>query len=153
MASAQGATYARVQPSVVEQDTKRLRRIHWAVPATLIGASIAGTAFAIGHHFYYSSLNGTKVHSTSEQRWALRIGTALAFLVKTFFTTSTAIAFVQQSYLTLSQSSATIGEVDNIFGILRDFGSFYDVALWFRHPLLLFPAIITWYGAPHENNP
>jgi hypothetical protein len=47
-------------------------QIHWLSPAILILFLIAGTCFAIGHHFYYNSLNGQIVGTVAQQQWSLR---------------------------------------------------------------------------------
>ncbi|KAL6718596.1 hypothetical protein ACLMJK_002830 [Lecanora helva] len=53
----------------------------WKTPSLIVLWALVGFSCAIGHHLYYQSLDGTKAGSSPRQSWAVRFGTAFAFLV------------------------------------------------------------------------
>ena len=56
-------------------------------------SALAGVGFALGHHFFYASLDGVQVDRASvNQIWAVRIGTGLAFATKTLLVVAASIA-------------------------------------------------------------
>ena len=69
----------------------------------------------MGHHIYYSKLNNTLIQSASQQSWALRIGTGLAFAIKTGLTVVVRIAGTQQLWLTLQRKAVRINDIDCLF--------------------------------------
>jgi hypothetical protein len=54
-------------------------KIHWITPALMILLFFAGVGAAVGHHFFYLSLEGKP---STDQLTMVRYGTALAFFVK-----------------------------------------------------------------------
>jgi hypothetical protein len=46
--------------------------IHWLYPIRMTITLLAGLLLAIGHHIYYSWLDGRVVGSATKQQWALR---------------------------------------------------------------------------------
>lgn len=123
--------------------TKRVRdprlRIHFRYLAASIGLFVAAILFAVGHDLYYLRLNGKLADADSgsgsdflseigsltqsgsgEQTWALRIGTALAFLNKTCLTTIVALVVAQQVWYTLRRTAMTVDGIDGMFDILNN---------------------------------
>ncbi|KAL1889150.1 hypothetical protein Sste5346_009099 [Sporothrix stenoceras] len=123
--------------------TKRVRdprlRIHWRYLAAAIGLFVAAILFAVGHDLYYLRLNGKLADSDNgsasdflseigsltqggggEQTWALRFGTALAFLNKTCLTTIVALVTAQQVWYTLRRTAMTVDGIDGMFDILNN---------------------------------
>ena len=70
--------------------------MHWKAPTTMLATFAIGVAFAIGHHFFYQSLDGTPLDSaTFDQQINTAVGTAFAFLVCSFLSVAIGVAFVQ----------------------------------------------------------
>jgi hypothetical protein len=105
------------------------RNIHWRVPAIMIGALIAGTAFALGHHFFNLHFNNHVVHGEDQQKWVSRFGTASAFLVKMCLAIATSAAYAQQFWLTLRSKFFRVERVDAMFAVLKDPTVFWDLRL------------------------
>lgn len=73
---------------------------------------IIGTAFALGHHLFYFTLDGREAIN---QSLMLRYGTILAFCAKACFGAAAAMAFQQRAWLVLRHKMARLETVDSIF--------------------------------------
>ncbi|EYB27194.1 hypothetical protein FG05_30334 [Fusarium graminearum] len=73
---------------------------------------VLGTVFALGHHLFYSTLDGK---AATDQSLMLRYGTILAFCAKASLGTAAAIAFQQRAWLVLRHKTARLNTVDSIF--------------------------------------
>jgi hypothetical protein len=69
--------------------------VHWFQPAFIIIMLLCGLAFALSHHFYYASMNGSTAGDAAKQAWPIRFGTAFAFLVVSCLQAATASALAQ----------------------------------------------------------
>lgn len=101
-------------------DSNRPTAIAWQDPILAFLFFIAGLFTAVGHHIYYGVLDGTPVNSDSQQVWAIRIGTGLAFLTRTCLTATLGIVVVQQFWATLRKRAMTIEAIDSMFGIMTN---------------------------------
>jgi hypothetical protein len=134
------------------------RSIHWLAPCLMLGSFAAGVGCAAAHHFFYDSLIGqhaeTEGHSLlgtrySGQQLNIAIGTALAFLVKTFLVLSVSTAFCQVFWRTMKARShdgrpPRLGDVDTIFASATSIVAFLDVRVWLRYPYLILLALLVW---------
>ncbi|KAL2818104.1 hypothetical protein BJX63DRAFT_84054 [Aspergillus granulosus] len=118
--------------------------IHWRMPTAMIVCFVIGVGLAIGHHFYYYSLDGTRVGDQSRQEWALRIGTGLAFLMKTFLTTAVGIACVQHFWWILRLKPIRLSTLDSMFDIRGSIFNFFDLHIWLRGPNVAILGLISW---------
>ena len=59
--------------------------IYWEQAGYMFVLAFSGAVLAIGHHVYYSKLDGTPVASDGHQQWAIRFGTALSFLANSSY--------------------------------------------------------------------
>ncbi|KAL4744153.1 hypothetical protein BDV11DRAFT_165839 [Aspergillus similis] len=105
---------------------------------------IIGLGLALGHHFYYFSLNGTIVPGQTQQEWSLRIGTGLAFLTKTFLTTSVGIACVQNLWWILRMKPVRLSTLDSMWDIRGNIFNFFDPHIWLRGPNVAILGLISW---------
>lgn len=61
----------------------RISNIYWRAPASILLTFLVGLAFALGHHYFYRSLDGMGVSTAAfDQEYNIGIGTAFAFLVR-----------------------------------------------------------------------
>lgn len=121
-----------------------LFKAHWAVPSLMVSCLVCGIAFALGHHFFYSSLNAKIVQSNIEQEWNIRIGTGLAFLVKTCLTAAAGFAYTQLLWTTLRSRHATLKGVDAMFSVTTNAWEFLTLELWRKGFGLVLIAGILW---------
>lgn len=122
--------------------------IDWRTPAKLVGYFGAGLGLAIGHHFYYWSLNGQPVNSTSQQEWAIRYGTAFAFLVKTFFAAAITTAYHQHIWTVFKRKALSVTAIDKTFSIMSNLMAFFSWELCRNLPLGTIMATVVWYSSP-----
>jgi hypothetical protein len=134
------------------------RGIHWVSPTTMAASFALGVLLAIGHHLFYKSLAGTTASTTtfeafgvldvSPQQFNVAIGTAFALLSKTGFLIAVTIAYVQGFWSVVTsyrnRKRMTLVQLDNMFEVLDDITAFLHFGIWFKHPLLLFMALIAW---------
>lgn len=120
--------------------------IHWRMPAAMCACWIIGLGLAIGHHFYYYSLDGTRVGNQSKQEWAQRFGTAFAFLTKTFLTTAVGIACIQSFWWILRLKPIRFSTLDSMFDIRGSIFNFFDFHIWLRGPNVAVLGLISWYA-------
>lgn len=127
--------------------------IHWAAPATMVLALLFGALLALGHHLFYASLQGSPTptgtlditwSNVSVQQLNTAIGTAFAFLVKAFLVVAVSVAYFQTFWraAAISKKGPTLANLDTTFSILGNALGFFQVHVWWRHPLLLLLALI-----------
>lgn len=111
----------------------------------MIGGLILATLTAIAHHCFYSKINQRVVQDLQEQEWFNRIGTGLAFSVKTLLAASAGLAYTQLLWRTLKTKPFTLKGLDTLFAIVNDVFKFWNWEAW-RHSLhLVLIALIIWY--------
>ena len=128
------------KPMVVNPEFK----IHWVAPVGMIAFFFSGVAFALGHHAYYSSLNDTEVRDDESQQWAIRFGTAFAFLVEVPLTAAVSITQTQRAWTTVEKKPVSIGGINSIFAATRDLGSLVNWGMLSRAKLASLLALICW---------
>ncbi|KAG8157592.1 hypothetical protein KVR01_012634 [Diaporthe batatas] len=128
------------------QDEQRTAawRIHWRAPALMIGLFVVGIVLATGHHFYYQSLDGTIVSSDTRQEWALRAGTAFAFLTHSSLVASAGTAYVQRLWVTVKRKQFRIGAIDNIFSLQSNPFSFLSWEVLSKAKVLCLLGVCIW---------
>lgn len=119
-------------------------KIHWVAPVSMVAFFISGVSFAAGHHAYYSSLDGKEPRGDDSQQWAIRLGTAFAFLVEVPLAAAVSIAQTQRAWTTLERKSVSIGGIDAAFAATRDLGSFMSWEMLSRAKLASLLALICW---------
>ncbi len=123
---------------------RRRERIHWKAPSLIVFAFIVGITAAIGHHVFYSSMNGRIVESELQQQVVTTTGTALAFLVKVLLAVSSGTAFTQCLWFSMRSQAANIQQLDSMFGVLSNPLEFLNLRFWLGHPVLTITAATTW---------
>jgi hypothetical protein len=119
--------------------------IAWATPALSIACILASLGIMLGHHFYYKSLESTTVMSTSQQQWAIRIGTGLATLNKIVLLTLLGMVATQRIWMTARSKFVTIEGLDCMFRIINEPSALLSLEVWKKGKLLLVLAFVCWY--------
>jgi hypothetical protein len=118
--------------------------IYWEQAGYMFTLALSGATLAIGHHVYYSGLDGTPVASAGHQQWAIRFGTAFSFLVKSCLQASAILACGQCVWKVLRNKSLTMGGIDNIFALTSTPFSFLQWELYKEARPVLLVALLTW---------
>ncbi len=84
------------------------------------------------------------VHSESQQIWVVRIGTGLAYLVKTALGGAIGVVFTQLIWMTLRRKAMKIETIDSIFAVQGDLTAFLNRDLLLHAKILAILAAITW---------
>ncbi|KAL9473812.1 hypothetical protein ACSS6W_008192 [Trichoderma asperelloides] len=119
-------------------------KISWVVPGLIVGNTICGILMAVGHHFFYMSLDMQTVGTQRRQEWNGRIGTAMAFCVKMFLTAAASIAYVQVLWRTLKARKVKLGGIDAMFEVINNPLYFLSWELWRKGFDLVVLAGILW---------
>ncbi|KAL4938422.1 hypothetical protein BDV06DRAFT_56657 [Aspergillus oleicola] len=114
------------------------------MPTAMAVSWIIAVGLAIGHHFYYFSLDGTLVPGQTQQAWSLRVGTGLAFLTKTFLTTAVGIALVQNLWWILRLKPVRLSTLDSMWDIRGNIFNIFDPHVWLRGPNVAVLGLISW---------
>ncbi|OJD30020.1 formylmethionine deformylase-like protein [Diplodia corticola] len=135
----------QAQPPAKAQTRISRRGVQWRSPALMMLLFFAGIVFAIGHHIYYQSLDDTPVTSTSQQEWAIRIGTGLAFLVKATLAASIGIAFTQYLWTVATRKAMALQSIDDMFSLTKNPASFANFEVLVGVKLLVLLAMASWF--------
>ncbi|EKJ71664.1 hypothetical protein FPSE_08110 [Fusarium pseudograminearum CS3096] len=117
---------------------------HKLTPVLMTGSLLLGLTLAIGHHLFYDYLNDRIVQSQNQQEWFLRIGTGMAFLVRTLLSAAIGIAYVQIIWKTLKFKSVTVNGINSLFDALHNAWNLTTLELWTAAPTLTAVALVAW---------
>ncbi|KAK4175932.1 hypothetical protein QBC36DRAFT_188739 [Triangularia setosa] len=95
----------------------RIRRSKWAMYICFI----FGIACAVGHHVFYSTLNGKPA---TDQLVMQRYGTLLAFGAKAGLGAAVIEAAHQRAWVTVRKRMMTVGALDSLFSMTESLASF-----------------------------
>lgn len=116
-------------------------RIHWQTPAFMISLFFLGIMASIGHHFFYTSLDGKPA---KDQVKMVRYGTALAFFVKSTLVGSVILAYRQRIWHTFRKRAMTINAIDGLFSATEDPTQFWNWEMIKNGKLATFMAACSW---------
>ena len=94
--------------------------VTWKTPLLMVLWTLAGFGWAVGHHLYFRSLDGTKAGSSSQQHWAVNFGTALAFLVVASLRAACDIVYQQYIWTLFKRKSLSLDALDKLFSATAD---------------------------------
>jgi hypothetical protein len=116
--------------------------IYWTTPALIVSLFLAGFAAAVGHHLFYSHLNG---QPATDQLMMVRYGTALAFFVKSTLVGTVIMCNRQRIWYTFRRKAMTINGIDGLFSATEDPTQFFLNWEMIRNgKLATFMAACTW---------
>jgi hypothetical protein len=125
--------------------------VNWRAPSKMLGLLVSGVGLALGHYFYFKSLDGTLVippkgrYDLDDQEWHARFGTALAFLVKTCFAAAVAIAYKQVAWLNMRLKPHSVSGLDSIFFGTTDILAYLSLDFVLDAKVAALIAGVTWY--------
>lgn len=119
-------------------------KTHWKGPSLILSSLLAGIAFALGHHFHYSALDGSVVSSVPRQEWALRFGTAFAFLAQSCLTASVGLAYAQRIWVTAKRKPLALRTLDSVFSLQSNIFSFLNWELLRKAKVLCLLGLVAW---------
>ncbi|KAI9776496.1 MAG: hypothetical protein M1839_009530 [Geoglossum umbratile] len=132
--------------------TERGRRTSWCglgrlgrAPLLMACFLLLGTTGAVLHHEYYTYLAGKPVRDHQrQQQWASRIGTALAFLIKTFLVSAVTTAYIQRIWTTMKDKEMSVKGLNALFQATSDVTSFFRWEMISRAKVGTIVALISW---------
>lgn len=113
------------------------RRLPWNMYIFLL----FGIVCAIGHHIYYSSLNGKPA---DDQLLKLRYGTILAFGAKAGLCAAVVTAFRQRIWTTVRTRFLSIGAMDSLFAATEDVRALWNWELYKGAKTAMALAVFVW---------
>ena len=130
-------------------------KIHWLAPTAMLVALVCAAFLALGHHYFYASLENRPTpagsyhvvgRTISKQQLNIAVGSAFAFLVKASLAVAVATSYMQTFWRAMKRmkNPPTLVELDCTFSALGNLMSLLKVKHWWRHPMLLLLVIIGW---------
>jgi hypothetical protein len=82
---------------------------------------LLGLLAALAQHLFYSYIDGLSPEEfIVEQKWVIRIGTALAYLFKTSLVATTAVVFYHRSWYSFRRQAMSVRGLDAVFGVFEN---------------------------------
>jgi hypothetical protein len=134
--------------------TEAERPVRWHIsaraPLTMLALFVSGVLVSIGHHFFYSRLDGSAVRSLDSgsqyltQIWIIRYGTAFAFLAKSLLASAVVVAYKQHIWINLRARANTVSTIDAMFAATYDVLAVLSPSLLLKAKIPALLALITW---------
>lgn len=117
-------------------------------PVTMTVLLMAGALLVVGHHLYYTALDGKTVTELGERNWGqqfnLAVGTALAFLVKASLVSAVSAAYAQHFWLDVRDKFLPVSGIDSRFTALSSIFSMFDLPYHGKAKTGTILAVLTW---------
>jgi hypothetical protein len=132
---------------------QRVRRIDWRAPSLMTASLVAGVVLAIGHHVFYSKLDGSSAPASDydlggwtipKQQANIAGGTAFAFLVKASLVVAVGTAYIQAFWRAITARKIRLSYLDTLGSVPGSITALFALWRWMNFPLLLLLAIIIW---------
>jgi hypothetical protein len=139
-------SYSPSEKPLLTQDVKYEVQwgIHWQTPVSIISLLMIGLGSGVCHHLFYAHLDGGSAEDAINQQLATRIGTALAFLVKTTLVAAIGVSRKQLIWYALRRRPITLAGIDGLFGVSSDSTQFANLDMIWNAPLSSLMAIVMW---------
>jgi hypothetical protein len=118
--------------------------IHWSQPSYVLLLTVSAIALALGHHFYYKSLNGTPAGSATRQQWSITFGSSFAYLVVHFLGAAIVAAYSQYIWSIVRKRGYTLEALDNLFAMTSDPRAFFNWEVLKHGRFAVLLALMTW---------
>ncbi len=106
-----------------------------------------GVGCAVGHHVYYSTLNG---QPADNQVQMLRYGTLLAFASKAGLSAAVVAAYRQRVWATVRTRLMSVAALDSLFSATEDFISLWNLEFIKNAKTAVGLAAFVWYVGPKQ---
>ncbi|EXJ79163.1 hypothetical protein A1O3_08664 [Capronia epimyces CBS 606.96] len=126
---------------------KESNHVHWKAPTLMLFPTAVGIGLALGQHFFYQHLDGRATDGSDtkfSQALNTGIGTAFAFLVRSFLVLAMGTAYAQLFWQRLRHKQVKFTEIDSLFAILTSLMDLLRWRIWIHHPLLAIVALLAW---------
>lgn len=120
-------------------------RSSWQAPITMLGLLLLGGALALGHHFFYRSLKGTRTPDNYSQQLNTAYGNAFAFLAKAALIGAIGSAYTQYMWFDFRSKFAKISTIDSKFTALSSIFSLLDPQFIWKSKISAILAFLCWY--------
>ncbi|KAI1074237.1 hypothetical protein F5B20DRAFT_574232 [Whalleya microplaca] len=114
---------------------------HWRPAWWMYIFLLFGILCAVGHHIFYSVLDG---RPAEQQIAMLRYGTILAFTAKAGLVAAVVVAFKQQVWTTVRNKFLTLAAIDSLFAATEDLTSLFTFELYKRATVATLLAVFIW---------
>jgi len=118
--------------------------IHWSQPSYVLLLTVSAIALALGHHFYYNSLNGASAGSATRQQWSITFGSSFAYLVVHFLGAAIVAAYSQYIWSIVRKRGYTLKALDNLFAMTSDPRAFFNWEVLKHGKFAVLLALLTW---------
>ncbi|KAM3151156.1 hypothetical protein ABEW05_008487 [Botrytis cinerea] len=105
---------------------------------------LSGLILAIGHHVYYSSLNGTPADDSARQNWSIRFGAVFASLVVVCFKAITVSALGQYFWTVIRAKGLKISDLDKLYALTSSPIGIFSFSVFKNTTLAAAIGIIFW---------
>lgn len=121
--------------------------LHWKTPTVSIASLIVGALFAIGHHVFYSRLDGRQTADKSllDQSTNIEIGTLCSHVVRASFAIAMSAAYWQLFWQNAKSRPISIGAIDSLAGILTGAQNFFTWSAITSGPHLVSRFSLGWF--------
>ncbi|KAI1333632.1 hypothetical protein F5Y15DRAFT_338359 [Xylariaceae sp. FL0016] len=113
----------------------------WRPVWTMYLFFLLGIACAVGHHVFYSTLNGRPAH---DQLSMLRYGAVLAFATKAALVASVLVAFKQRLWNTVRSKLLSLHALDSLFAATEDLSAMFNAEVYKRAKVAMLLAVFVW---------
>lgn len=118
--------------------------LHWRAPTMMVGYLLVGIGFALGHHLYWNSLEGTVVPSETDQEWSKRLGIVAAFIAQSTLTLAVGVAYTQRVWLSVKRRPMTLSSLDKVFSLQEDVFAFLSWEVLRKVKFLCLLGLVAW---------
>ncbi|KAH6887649.1 hypothetical protein B0T10DRAFT_490145 [Thelonectria olida] len=102
---------------------------------------ILGVGLAIGHHFFFQSLNGKE--ATNQMRYT-RLGSIFSISAKSCLVVATILAYHQRAWMVVQQKVHSVRAVDTLFGAAENFMHLLSLTMLRNDLACLILALFVW---------
>ena len=100
---------------------------------------------ALAQHLFYSYIDGSAPDDfIVEQKWVIRIGTALAYLFKTSLVATMTLVFYHRAWYSFRRQALTVRALDAVLGVLDNPFWFLNWEMVVRMKIVAFLAVMVW---------